>query len=65
MEAAIDVLLVTRQKLDRLTVKKTAKFEDQRFSVDHRATFPKTPSASSPLPTAIAGVDSQSSAELL
>jgi hypothetical protein len=29
MEAAIDFPPVTRQKLDRLTVKRTAKFEDR------------------------------------
>ena len=45
MEAAIGCPPVTREKLDRLTVKRTAKFEDQGYSVDHRATFPKTPSA--------------------
>jgi hypothetical protein len=32
---------VTRQKLDRLTVKRTAKSEAREFSVDHGATFPK------------------------
>ena len=45
MEAAIDFPPLTREKLDRLTVKRTAKFEAQGYSVDHRATFAKTPSA--------------------
>jgi hypothetical protein len=41
MEAAIDFPPLTRGKLDRLTVKRTAKFEAQGYSVDHRATFAK------------------------
>src|SRR5215510_10114227 len=45
MEAAIDFPPLTREKLDRLTVKRTAKFEAQGYSIDHRATFAKTPSA--------------------
>jgi hypothetical protein len=34
MEAAIDFPPLTREKLDRLTVKRTAKFEAQGYSVD-------------------------------
>jgi hypothetical protein len=41
MEAAIDFPPVTRQKLDRLTVKRTAKFVDQEYSVDHERLLPK------------------------